>query len=787
MRMILMSGAAISAIAFATPAVAQEQPSTQAATQAGAAADAADDSNVIVVTAQFRSQNLQETPLAVSAFNSQTLEQKSYETITDLTDSAPNVVMKPTGSAYGPGAAIFIRGVGQYDSNFAFEPGVGLYVDDVYHGAIFGAQLDLLDLDRVEILRGPQGTLAGKNSIGGAVKLYTRKPGSGGSFLEATTGSRDRMDMRGVADIALVPDQLWVRFSGVTRHQDGYLTRYDYGCRNPGNAAGIPSTAAGGTNCVIGHEGGKDYTAGRLALRWKASDSVEVNIAASKLVDDSEPSATKLINLATPGLLTPGVPDLSTFLTPPNEYSNYSSYETPAFTDKAGSHPATMWTPNTRLRAWDVSGTVDIDLADNLALKLITAYMDLSGRYSTDFDTTPFGINTSTFTNSFEQFTQEARLNGSSFNHLLDWTVGAFYYKSTAYIEGGDIIAPGAPFESAFYSNDRIPSRSISGFVHGEFHLTDALTLTGGLRYTSDKKDYYFRRLNPFDTSQTSYTAQAAIDGDVGRYSGSRWDYRANLSYQFSPAVMGYAQISTGYRGGGINPRPFVSQQVLPFNPETLTAYEAGLKTTLFDRAVRFNLAGFINDYKNIIFTNNAPTVVNGVVISPQNATPTNAGDARLSGVEAELNARLGGFEFDGSASYLDFKLKSVSAAGATFRGITLDNVAPYITKWKVSAGAQYRAELGDLGSITPRLDFAYQSSFFINVDNNPLGLVDPYSVFNARITWRSADDDWEVAAAVTNLTNKFYYLNKIRLPIGITTGQVAAPRQWSLSLRRNF
>ncbi len=741
----------------------------------------------IVVTAQFRAQNLQETPIAITAFSAESLQARSYNSVTDLTDSAPNVVLKPTGSAFGPGAAIFIRGVGQADTNFAYEPGVGLYVDDVYHGTVFGSQLDLLDLERVEILRGPQGTLAGKNSIGGAVKLYTKKPTGEGGFLEGTTGSRDRIDVRGGADFTLVPHTLFARISGVSRHQDGYVTRYDFGCRNPGVAA-LPPMGGQGSDCVIGHEGGIIHTAGRLALRWLARDDVEVNIAATRLVDDSEPAATKLLAITVPPPLTPGVADRSVFITGPKEYSNYSTYVTPAFTDVGGSHPTTVWQPNTRLRTWDVSGTIDWTLSDDYALKFITAYQDMSGRYGTDYDATPFGVNTSVITNSHKQFTQEIRLNGASFNKRLDWTIGGYYYKATSYIEGGDIIAPGLATSAVFYSDDRIPARSVSGFGHGVLHVTDRLNLTAGVRYTNDTKDYYFQRQNPFDISQTSYTAQRLVDGAVGRYSGDRWDYRANVDYRLTDDVMVYIQFSTGYRGGGVNPRPFVIQQVQPFNPETLNAYEIGLKSAWFDRRVRLNLSAFINDYKDIIFADNAPTVVDGVVISPQNATPTNAGDARFKGVEAELSATLvDGLSIDATGSYLDFGLKRLGAAGATINGITLASQAPYITKWKTSVGAQYEANLGGRGSLTPRIDMAYQSSFFIAADNNPLGLVPSYTTWNGRVTWRSEDRSWEAGLAVTNLADKFYYRNKTRLPIGITTGQPGAPREWSVSIRRQF
>ncbi|HWU02203.1 MAG TPA: TonB-dependent receptor plug domain-containing protein, partial [Novosphingobium sp.] len=245
---------------------AQAQTAGQA--QTAAQPDAAD----IVVTAQFRGQRVQTTPLAITAVGSAAIAQKGLSRITDITDSAPNVTMKPSSSVYGPAATVFIRGVGQTDSSFALDPGVGIYVDDIYRGITFGSLLDLLDLDRVEILRGPQGTLAGKNSIGGAVKLYSQKPdGQGGGYVEATTGSFNRIDVKAAGDFTLLPDKLFLRVSGVTRHRDGYMTRLDYNCVNPGGTQ-APTSSATSSGCKAGEEGGQNYTAARVALRWLATD-----------------------------------------------------------------------------------------------------------------------------------------------------------------------------------------------------------------------------------------------------------------------------------------------------------------------------------------------------------------------------------------------------------------------------------------------------------------------------------------------------------------------------------
>ncbi len=177
--------------------------------QAAQAAPAAADQNTVgevVVTAQFREQSLQKTPLAITAVNAAMLEQRNQTSLADVTAQAPNVTLAPNGAAFGSSMVAFIRGIGQTDFNLALEPGVGIYVDDVYYPTLTGSLLDLLDLDRVEILRGPQGTLAGKNSIGGAIKLYSQKPnGNDGGYIEGTYGSLNRLNARGAADFTIVP------------------------------------------------------------------------------------------------------------------------------------------------------------------------------------------------------------------------------------------------------------------------------------------------------------------------------------------------------------------------------------------------------------------------------------------------------------------------------------------------------------------------------------------------------------------------------------------------------
>ncbi|MDR2216650.1 MAG: TonB-dependent receptor, partial [Nevskiaceae bacterium] len=238
---------------------------TASALTLAAPAFSADDGGLeeVVVTAQFREQRLQDTPIAITAVTAELLDARNQTSLTQVAAQAPNVVLTETGGAFGPGMAARIRGIGQADYIAALEPGVGIYVDDVYYPSLTGANFDLLDLERVEVLRGPQGTLSGRNAIGGAVKMYSVKPqGDGTGSIRATYGSRSLLDLRGMGDFALVPDSLFVRVSGVSRKQNGYVDIIDYGCAFPDS--GIPHYALRDArdNCYNGSEGGKDYSAG---------------------------------------------------------------------------------------------------------------------------------------------------------------------------------------------------------------------------------------------------------------------------------------------------------------------------------------------------------------------------------------------------------------------------------------------------------------------------------------------------------------------------------------------
>lgn len=755
-----------------------------AATAAQPAAEDSGELDEVVVTAQFREQRLQDTPIAITAVTAETLEARNQTSLAAVAAQAPNVVLTETGGAFGPGLSATIRGIGQSDYIAALEPGVGIYIDDVYYSSLTGANFDLIDLARVEILRGPQGTLAGRNSEGGAVKMYSQKPtGSNTGSVRGAYGSRSLVDLRAVGDFTVVPDALFARISGVSRKQDGYVTLRDYGCDFP--ASGIPNRTQH-ADCVMGHEGGKDYAATRMALRWLASENVEVNFSSDLMVDNSESAANVLIATGpvfqSPGILG-NVPFGNQYI-PADRFVSYASFTgfRPG-ADETEDGTFLYFPPITKTKVWGSNLSVDWTLSDSLALKSITAYREFDSRWTEDNDASPAYLGLGAEHQTNESFSQELRLTGRS-GEAFDYTIGAYYFDQTTIGRTHQMLnyVP-TPFLFEFLGNDPTKASSHAVFVNGTWHATDALNVNAGARYTKEKKDYTYSRLNPDGTPNL---VLGAFTGDVGSYSGSEIDYRLNLDYRWNQALMTYASVSTGFKGGGTNPRPFNDEQVLTFNPEKLTAYEIGAKSDLFDRRLRVNVSAFLNKFEDVQVTLLECPVPTPSKRSPC-ALPANAGNADIKGVEVEVEWHpVAGMTIDASVSKLDFEYTSFSAN----TGIPEGSTAPGTIENKFSIGAQYEIVLAGGGSITPRFDYNRQGGFNTNAVPTPGNRVKGRGLANARVMWRPADGDWEVSAVATNLFDKYYFHSVFDLTAlggGSNTGMPGSPREFSLQIQKRF
>jgi iron complex outermembrane receptor protein len=803
-----MSAAAALMMLGASPAFSQaEQPTTT------------DDTiglQEVVVTAQFREERLQDTPIAITAVTSEMLRERSQTSIWEVTHQAPNVQLRPSPAAFGPGLNAFIRGIGQDDFNFAFEPGVGLYVDDVYYSTLHGSVLDMLDLERVEVLRGPQGTLSGRNSLGGAIRLITRKPtGDGPGYVELGVGRFDKVDVRGAAEFTLVPDKVFARVAGVSRHKNGFQERVDFACAN-GYPAGIPTNASSSpTNCVLGTAGGQSYTGGRLSVRILPTDAWEILLAADITDDNSEVQANTL-RAARP---ITNIPGYGPQFVPSNPFITFSSFcdngralsdpdgPGPLLPDPAGvPNPFGSFCipPVNSIEQRGFSANMNFRLTDTLSLVSISAYREYEAQFAEDVDGSPLPAETVMNQTFHHGFQQELRLNGSIGGGFLDYTFGVFYFEQTNRNSNRVDIpyAGGRVFD--FTGNDPVASDTQAAFLHTVWRVTDAAALTVGARYTEEEKDYLFNRLNP---NGTFNPIVGGLTGLNANFQGDNFDYRVSFDYRFGEPLLAYTTYSTGFKGGGVNPRPFFPTQAVGFDKETLETAEFGIKSDLLDRRLRLNAAVFYSWYDDMqLVPLSCPDLTPGGM-GPC-AAPRNLADSEIYGAELEATFRpTEAFAIDAQLSYIEFEYTRVGLNVSSGIDLTDPAVrdpatgnlavdpnadAPEVTpNLKASIGMQYEFPIGNSGTIVPRLDFYYQDDAqgLAGSTASPTAIVESYNTINARVTWRSLDERWEASLLVTNLGDEEYFYNTFDLLTlaGFASAQPAPPREWGLSFRRTF
>ncbi len=817
----------------------------------------------IVVTAEFREKAIQDTPLAITAVNAETMEARSQFRLEEIALQAPNVSLRPGNATYGASMTAYIRGVGQVDFNPSVEAGVGIYVDDVYYATITGNLLDLLDLERVEILRGPQGTLAGRNALGGAIKMFSKKPtGDGSGSVSVTAGSYDRIDLKAAADFA-ISDTLFMRIAGSSRAREGYVKSYDYACTHSdvgpyGTDGGMPSYLNWGTGhssgCELAREGDQSVTAGRLSLRWMPSDVFEANFSMNIVNDNSGSTPSVLLsarNMATNPEFIPlyfdnngngryeagiDVPYDDRFVTAGTFY-NYATYidDGRSLNDErvAGAEGLSIYKPNpmprvNTLDAKDYTLSLDWNLTDNLALKSITSYREYFNAFSDDADGSPIAVQQLLQRMDHSQFTQELRLNANLFDGFADTTIGVFYLDAQTDEDARVNINYSAL--DFIHGPDKVPSKSQAVYGQATMHLTDRMDLTLGLRYSQDEKEYTFQRHNPdgslisfadptlffdlcntvanaglpcgivqipgfaFDPRQPANAALAASHAQYIDFDSDRWDWRVALDYDLTDNLMVYGQIATGYRAGGMNARPFYPSQLAnTVDPEELTNYEVGFKSTLWDQ-LRLNVSAFFNDYKDIQLN-----VESCFLAAPGEESPCaaqyNVGDGEVKGFEVEGVWRpTSEFLLDFSYSFLDFEYTDIATyVNADGETVLVSNATttPYTPENKWSLGAQYRFDMGSKGSLTIRGDASFQD------DVETVGFVgqgytiEDYTLVNGRLSWQSADAEWEISMACTNLTDEYYYLTVYDLQDSVGSifqnAQPGRPIEWAFTIKRTW
>jgi len=596
----------------------------------------------ITVTAQRREESLQDTPIAVTAFTERDLQNKGISDISQIAEFTPNMTFDTTSIISGSSSAavIFIRGVGQSNFQVTNDPGVGSYVDGVYVSSAIGGVLDVIDVERVEVLRGPQGTLFGRNTIGGAINITTKKPSTeeGGS-LEFTLGNLDKIGVRGTWDLPIT-DNLLTKWTVGYKRRDGYVKV------NPPLLSNANSTGnfADGLNRSLDDLGDENEGAGRVSILYTPSDEISISIAADVTRLREASAASSLAGVQTPtadglgalvglyNLLDAPVVDVPGLGTGILYDDRFVSAHPESETFKTG--------PNgTDVDGLGVSAIIEWQLTDKMTIKSISSYRETEAEFNRDPDGSPLQF-THTF-NDFEhdQFSQELQIFGNSFGAKLDWIAGVYYFTEEA---TDNLRAPLVPSFGTVVINSEVQNDSIAVFGQATWHLTDSLGLTAGIRYTRDKKellpDFYY---DPF-AGGLFYTAVGGtpVLGDYGdgiartvpfelvKDTFTKTTPQFGLDYQWDDDLLSYFSYSQGFKSGGFNARTTAFRQsVLGFGPETLETYELGAKWQGFDDRVRLNAAVFYSNYSDV-----QVTVIDDIAPGTQNG-----GEVELKGIELEM------------------------------------------------------------------------------------------------------------------------------------------------------
>jgi len=775
------------------------QAQTEAPGTPSAPAESSNQLGDIVVTARYVKETVQQSPIAISAVSGADIASRGYTNVADISRTMPNVSLQPTDEQYGKGLSAFIRGVGQISTGPAFSPAVGSYIDGVYVDTISGANTALFDVDRIEVLRGPQGTLFGANSESGAIVIDSVLPkGDNSGFVKFGYGSYNHLIGQGVFDVPL-SDTLYLRAGFTAEKQDGYEKRIDYVCANPGNryTGTLKATGSPENGCVIGSEGRKDTQGLKGTLRWIPSGNLEIDVRADFTNDTGSNPATKLLSVdqnnsslqAANANFTAayGGQGYGPWFITPSKYTSYSCFCDPV---DGVRDPTTD-----KLRAYGFSETI-LWNPGSINVKSITAYRYSKNSYSHSFGgATSIGENFET--NLESQLSQEVDVSGRALSDKLDWTIGAFYFHNSANLLGDiDIPAFGtlAPLttyadpggetytttnaEGYLHFTNRTPivDTNKSIFGHIIYHITRKLSLEAGVRYTDERKTFnliqYDLPLNVLQFNPPIRTLSPT----------KRVDPKVGLKYQWTPTFMTYASYSTGFKSGGVNPEVTQTRdQADAFGAETLKNYEIGAKSEFFDHHVRLNGDIFYMDYRGL------------QIQSSEETKPyvLNIGHAVIEGAEMVLDARVfGGLSINASTGYLHYDLKNCGEACydpvTNPAGVPQGAVAPQTPKFKYDIGIEYAYDLGKLGAITPRLDYTHKSSVYNDVANTPAARQPAYGVANLNIGWTDNGNKWGATFAITNLFDKNYYYGKY-VYLGVITGDPGDPREFMLSLTRNF
>jgi iron complex outermembrane receptor protein len=696
----------------------------------------------VIVTAERREQRLQDAPVSVTAFNAGDIEERSIRTLSDVAAFTPNLSISNGSIAGSDSAQVYIRGIGQYDFASAADPGVGIYVDGVYLGRSVGSMLDLADVDRVEVLRGPQGTLYGKNTIGGAINVVTAAPLTElGGDAQVTGGSYDRADFKGTVNVPLSGNDLLSSLTVLSHNSNGY-----------------------GDRPLVAQTMGNISTQGaRAVLEWRGSESVTVRFDADGThTRDHGPVRSLLATEQTPFL------------------QFYNAYFGPYGNQYLTGNPYVSLGTGPNYNDLDQYGAalhVDWKL-DGATFKSISSFRQLKAAWAADVDNSPQYVAEEADVMKQHQFTQEFQLTGKSFNDRLDWMTGLYYFRERALMTFDVSIMPAFFYKLGLDLSEVLPdailTNSSAAYAHVTYALTDRLSVIGGLRYTYETKDFVVGAYSPL-------SGQVIVPQTPLSNSWSNTSPMLGFQYKLTPDVMTYLSASEGFKSGGFNARPTVVGEVKPFNPETVTTYELGVKSEWFDHRLRANADVFYNDYKDVqvtIITGSGTTILSYI---------DNAARAKGQGAEFELTARPASPLTLGLAlGYIDARYTETNP-GST---ITLSSQFVETPKWSATATAEYSIPLANGSSLKAAADYTYKSATYLDPGNTAQLTQGDVGLVNARLTFVPSHGAWQASIFGTNLGNKVYLSAagaSVLSTLGLVEGQIAPPREWGATVEMKF
>ena len=663
----------------------------------------------VVITAQKRSENLQDVPVAITGLGESRINDSGFDEVSDLQLLVPSLQF----SNFGPVAFVSMRGVGFDNTTAGGDPSVTLHLDDVYIGRPVGTLFTAFDTQRVEALRGPQGTLYGRNATGGAINLITKKPEEDFSGkVDASVGNYDSFRLRGAVNMP-VSDTLQTRVVGFVQGRKGFTE----------------NTIETGTD---GND--NDGYGVRLHVAAQLAESVDILLSANYVKSK-------------------GVGSLPELREP------YPAGGTPLPGFGAGVYDGLINDQDAFIEAKNAPESTNNDLFmlsaalewefGNFTAKSITAYVDTSFNSALDNDASPVDISVLNLVEEGDQWTQEFHL-ASNFDGKFNFITGVFYFKSdafrTSFFTGAAFdraINPNISYGVEFYGE--VEAESYAGFLHTTYEVSDDLTLTAGARLTRDTKD----GLNIFTSTAIGGPPFKLMPTNSVATTEPTW--RLSADYKVNDEVMLYAAYSRGYKSGGINGASPVGVGGLPdnggpggkFDPEFIDAYEVGMKSTLFDGRMQFNLAAFYSDYSDLQFQ----------VFAPLPAAD-NAGNAKIYGLEAEWQiAPSERIRIDGNLSLLDTEYKDLlftTPGGVVDLSGNKLNRSPGFT---FTTGANYFFQTSDdFGEVYIRADFNYTGSQYYSPFNRAGDKADSFTNTNLRMFYVSPDEAYEIELYASNI-----------------------------------